>query len=198
MKQIIISLLFLFLVGCATHPLGMSDDEWTVLSPEQQFEASKEQARLDNERRLKQMENELRREELRLKGEQLQLEADIANGMIAQRKDICIGGPKCPGDEGNLYILSIGDFAYVDKITFHADDRIGRRHRAKVDVYADRTRIAKDIDIKKAGATHEVFVGTVARNIVFKAIEDDEVRFHTIKVFGRKLGDPETKITIIE
>lgn len=198
MKYLIPTLLVLLLAGCATHPLGMTDTEWASLTPRQQLEASREQAHIDNERRLKQMEIDLKREELRHKQERLELETDVANGMIARRTEICIGGPKCPGSEETSFILPIGQFAYVDKVVFQAHDRIGRRHGAKVDIYADRQKVADSIDIKKDGTRHEVFVGMIARNIVIKETEDDEVRFKFIKVFGEKLDASQMNVTIIK
>lgn len=52
------------ITACATYPLGMSEDEWNRLSPQQQIDARERQARLD------QAERERRAEAARLRAEQ--------------------------------------------------------------------------------------------------------------------------------
>ncbi|WNO61344.1 hypothetical protein [Rheinheimera sp. MMS21-TC3] len=56
---ILLLLLTLALVsGCANNPLGMSDDEWHLLTPEQQFEARKIQDERDEAARVRRAEQQ--------------------------------------------------------------------------------------------------------------------------------------------
>ncbi|SEP18820.1 hypothetical protein [Aquisalimonas asiatica] len=68
----LVTLSIALLAGCATtsHPLGMTEDEWARLSPEQQLDARQHQAELDQEERAR------RAEAARLAAEQERLEQD--------------------------------------------------------------------------------------------------------------------------
>jgi len=44
----------MLLIGCETYPLGMSKSQWMSLTPQQQADATAEQARLNTERRTQQ------------------------------------------------------------------------------------------------------------------------------------------------
>ena len=63
-------ILFLFcfvIAGCKTYPLGMSEEEWESLTPQEKMEARAEQARIDEERRRIAAEKEAER--LRIEAE---------------------------------------------------------------------------------------------------------------------------------
>lgn len=64
-RFLIASSFFLLLTGCLnSYPLGMSEEEWVRLSPDQQFQARSQQARIDEQKR---MEREARAEAERLR-----------------------------------------------------------------------------------------------------------------------------------
>lgn len=188
--------LLLFITGCAHYPLDMSEAEWNRLSPAQQLEARKEQAILDEERAARQEATRLEREKREAEERQRQLETDIANGLVRQFSVICIGGSKCPGGEVKSHIFSLGQFAFVDKITFDAHDGIGRKHGATIAIYADNHLVVDNMDIKRNRHSHEIFVGAVARNFIFKVRNDDEVQIDNLKVFGQLLDTDNTRILI--
>lgn len=172
--------LFLLLLGCATHPLGMSDEEWSQLTPEQRLEARKqdEQNRLERER--------LRQEE-RQRKEAEQREQDIAEGMILQFSPdapYCMGGDRCPRGSFPEIILSLKQYADVDKVLFYADDNVGHKHEGKVTVLADGVPVARNIEIDRRGTWYQVLVARPARNITLRAVGDDEVNVHLVKVYG--------------
>ncbi|XPV75953.1 MAG: hypothetical protein ACNI27_15145 [Desulfovibrio sp.] len=193
---VILLLSILLLAACASHPLGLSDAEWQAMSPAEKLEASKEQAKLDEQRQIRLAAERERRAKLEAEQAQKQYERDIASGMLLREDDVCLGGSKCPGEQKNMLILSLGDFAYIDKIIFYADDRVGRKHDGKISIFADRFKISENIDIKKSGQEHTIFVGRAARNIVIKAVNDDEVRFRYIKIFGDYIGTDPARIFI--
>jgi hypothetical protein len=176
----------LLLTACATHPLGMSDEEWNQLTPEQQLEARKqdEQNRLERERM--RLEEERQRKDA-------QLRQDLADGMILSfnpDRAYCMGGDKCGRDSFDQLILSMQRMAEVDRVMFYADDNIGTKHDALVSVYADDVLVAQDIDVKRSGKWHQVLVARPARNITLRAQGDDEVNIHQVKVYGSWLkGD---------
>lgn len=173
--------LLCFLVGgCASHPLGMSDEEWSALTPEQQLEARKQDELLKIER------ERLRQEEVQRRKE-AQLQEDIANGMIFQflpDAPYCMGGDRCPKGSFDELILSLHKLAEVDRIVFYADDNLGSKHDGLVSVLADTVLVSEKIDIKRVGAWHQVLVARPARNITIRPIGDDEVRISQVKVFG--------------
>lgn len=182
-KSLLLSVL-LFLVcmitACATHPLGMSDEEWSQLTPEQRLEARKQDEQNKLERERVRLEEKQQREEA-------QLRQDIADGMILSfhpERSYCMGGDKCGRDSFGELILSMKRMAEVDKILFLADDNIGSKRDGKVSVYADDTLVAADIDVKAYGEWLQILVGRPARNITLRAQGDDEVNIHQVKVFG--------------
>jgi len=172
--------LLLLLLGCATHPLGMSDEEWNQLTPEQKLEARKQ----DEQNRL---EREKLRQEERQRKEEEQRARDIADGMILEFSPdapYCIGGDRCPRGSFPEIILSLKQYADVDKILFYADDNIGRKHEGKVTVLADGVPVARNIDIDRHGTWYQVLVARPARNITLRAVGDDEVSVRIVKVYG--------------
>ncbi|ELH5150681.1 hypothetical protein V9K20_001099 [Vibrio cholerae] len=64
----------LLLNACASYPLGMSEQQWLVLTPEQQYEAQLKQAELDRQR-----------EARRLAEQQAQLELARENAKYGER-----------------------------------------------------------------------------------------------------------------
>jgi len=64
MRNMIVATLLIGMLGCATNPLGMSDNEWKALTPGQKLEAREKQAVLDQanaERRAKERSERARR-----------------------------------------------------------------------------------------------------------------------------------------
>lgn len=178
--RLLIVLSLLFLAACASHPLGMSDEEWNRLTPEQQLDARKQDER-----------NRLEREKLRLQEarsrEEAELERDVADGMILSfrpERAYCMGGDKCGHDSFDELILSLRRMAEVDRVVFLADDNVGSRHDGRITVLADSVSVAADIDVKRHGDWHQVLVGRPARNITLRTQGDDEVRIYQVKVYG--------------
>ncbi|OIQ50889.1 hypothetical protein BerOc1_02831 [Pseudodesulfovibrio hydrargyri] len=177
--------LLLLLAACATHPLGMSDEEWDRLTPEQRLEARRQDERNELERRRLRLEEERQRE-------QAQEQRDVAEGMILSfrpERAYCMGGDKCGRDSFDELILSLQRMAAVDRVLFFADDNIGTKHDGLVSVYADDVLVARDIDVKRNGKWHQVLVGRPARNITLRAQGDDEVSVYQVKVYGSWLQD---------
>jgi hypothetical protein len=173
-------LLVFALAGCASHPFGMSDEDWNQLTPEQKLEATKqdERNRLDRET--------LRRAEAQ-RAEEEQLQRDLAAGMIYQfspDRAYCIGGDKCPRENFSELILSLQRLANVDRVVFCADDRIGRKHEGRISVYADDVLVAGSIDMKRKDTWYQVLVARPARNITLRAMGDDEVEIGQVKIYG--------------
>lgn len=182
------------MAGCAHYPLNMSEAEWNRLTPEQQLEARKEQAALDQQRALER--EKLRQEQEAREAEQarLQIQRDIADGMIRQFDSVCIGGSRCPDGDEKSHIYSLGQFSFVDKIVFTAHDNVGNKHGATIAIYADRQLVADNIDIKRQGSEHTIFVGAIARNVIVRIRNDDEVYIEKLKVFGELLDSGRTRI----
>lgn len=187
-------LIMSLLVGCiARYPLGMTEEQWLTLTPEQQHEARMKQAEIDEARRkareaeqARKAEEERRQAELRRQQEARQHEEDLKNGLLARHtQKVCIGGPACSGYQSNEYVMSFPQ-AYVDYVVFSADDYIGKKHGAKLSLYADNVRLVQGIDIKKKGSTHQFRIDRVATSITLKAEHEDEANIHWMKIFGRK------------
>jgi len=188
--------LLLLVAACAHYPLNMSEAEWNRLNPEQQLEARKQQATIDQERAELRAQERREEEARRAEQERLQYEHDVAEGMIRQYSTACIGGSRCPDGNNKSHIFSLQQFAFVDKIMFTAHDNIGNKHGATIAIYADQQLIADNMDIKRQGHTHTVFVGAVARNIIVKIRNDDEVQIENFKVFGELLDSGNTRFLI--
>lgn len=67
-------LLTAILSGCATNPMGLSDQEWNALPPARQAELRAEQYRIDEERRIRREEEARKRAELAAQQERERLE----------------------------------------------------------------------------------------------------------------------------
>ncbi len=195
-RLIILALLATTLVACAHFPLGMSEAEWNRLSTEQQLDARKEQAALDQERALAREKARQEREAREAEQERLQYERDVARGMIAQFDEVCMGGSRCPDRDKKMHIYSLREFAYVDKVELTAHDNVGNKHGATLALYADNQLIVENLDIKRNGSTQTIFVGAVARNILLKVRNDDEVKVQQLKVFGQSLASGTTQIIV--
>jgi len=196
---LIISLLaaLMLITGCAHYPLNLTEEEWERLTPQQQLDARERQTKLDHEHAL--AREKMRMEQAAKEAEQARLEEeqDIDAGMIARFSEICMGGSRCPDPDKDEHIYSLRQFVYVDKIVFTADDNIGKKHNATVNIFADRLPIAENVDIKRQGSEQTIFVGEITRNIIFRINSDDEVRIHQLKVFGSpfKIDKPQVIIT---
>lgn len=194
--RIVCFLCLLFVVGCARYPLGMSEAEWQQLTPQQQLEARQQQSLLDEKRAARNEAARLERERIAAEERRIQYEKDVANGMIRQFSPFCMGGSKCPGDDPQVKIFNLGGFVYVDKVVFRAKDNIGKKHNAVIAIYADNQLVVGNLDIKRRGSDHELFVGTMARNIIFKIVDDDEVKVEGLKVYGQYLDADGARILI--
>ncbi|MGL1863612.1 MAG: hypothetical protein OCC46_13895 [Pseudodesulfovibrio sp.] len=188
--------ILLLAMGCAHYPLDMSETEWNRLTSEQQFEARQQQAVLNHERDILRETKRLEREALKAEQIKLQHEKDVANGMIYQAGSICMGGSRCPDRDKDSHIYSLGNLAFVDTIVFSAHDNVGNKHGATLAIYADNHLVADNVDIKRQGSTQTLFVGKIARNIVIKVRNDDEVYIESLKVFGELLDPEKTRIII--
>ncbi|MCH8502569.1 MAG: hypothetical protein LAT77_11750 [Aliidiomarina sp.] len=73
LQMALIVMMTALLWACSSNPLGMSDDEWDALTPEQKLEARQEQARLEQRRReLASIEERARQEQEHKERELLQ------------------------------------------------------------------------------------------------------------------------------
>lgn len=61
-----IFLVALLTLGCASHPLGMSTNEWDALTSSERYDALKEQARLDEAKAARKAAEDKRRHELQI------------------------------------------------------------------------------------------------------------------------------------
>lgn len=182
--------------GCAHYPLNMSEEEWERLTPQQQMDARERQARIDKDHALRMEKLRLEREEEEAKQAKLEEQQDIDAGMIARFGETCIGGSRCPHSDKKEEIYSLRQFVYVDKVVFSAHDNIGNKHNATLDIYADRVRVAENVDIKRNGSEQTIFIGEITRNIIFRIHNDDEVKITQVKVFGSPLNLDKSKFII--
>ncbi len=198
--MIAICVVFLCLVAaCASHPLDMSDDEWTNLTPEQKMQAREKQAELDLKARELAVEQEKRRNEQRKLARIEQRELDVANGMIAEfypARAACIGGDKCRPKGINEIIIPLHFLANVDAVQIYGDDRVGNKHDGVIEVMADHYRLER-IDMSKRTRWYQVFAGRRARNIVLRTVTDDEVRIYRVKVFGSRIDSGQIEYKFI-
>lgn len=189
---LLLGFMFFLMLGCSLHPLGISDEEWNQMTPAQKLEAHKQEEANRLERMRLRQQEEARRQEEQKRQEELELQRDLANGMLMQyHPDVprTIGGKNNDVEE---LILSLQRPAYVDRVVFHADDMIGKHHEGKVSVYADGVLIKKKIHVKKRGKWHDVLVSRLARNISFRAF-DDEVHINRVKVYGSWAAQGDTQ-----
>lgn len=185
------------LIACGSrYPLRMSEAEWQQLNPAQQLAAREKQAELDLERQrlYEQRWRELERQQRQ--AERLQLAADRAAGMLLlfnPHVPVCIGGQRCGRDAENELILPLQGLAQVDQIVFSADDRVGSKRNGVLQVLGDRHVASAPIDIKKSGKTHQIFIGLPVRTIRLRAMSDDEIHIHWVKVFGSRIAPEHTR-----
>lgn len=196
--RILCLIMIVSVFSCASYPLDMTKDEWEMLSSQQKVDAREKQAELDLENKKMALELEKKRNKQLELERQKQRESDFSKGMVAEfypEKPVCIGGDKCMNNKGDELVISLRSFTNVDVIQFFADDMVGKRHDGVLEVRADNWRLQK-IDISKYGKWYQVFVGRRARNIVFKAITDDEVKIHRVKVFGSRINDRQLQYNV--
>lgn len=186
----------LLLAGCAHYPLGMPEEEWHRLTPQQQLDARKEQAALDLERY--RVRETARIEEAVINADKARLrhEQDIAEGMVSHFGPVCFGGSRCPNGKSKGHVYTLGGFVFVDKIELTAHDDIGSHHEATISIAVDNRMIRRTLNIDNRGRTHTIFIGAVARNIVLKVRKNDEVVVEELKVFGERLNGDNARILI--
>ncbi len=190
--RLILILLILSIAACASHPLGLSDDEWAGLTTQQKFEVKEKQATLDLKARELAIEREKRYYEEKRLERQREKEVDIANGLIAEfypERYACFGGDKCRNRRNvdiNEFIIPLYGLSNVDYVQIYADDRVGNKHEGVMGVSADRFKV-QSMDLSKRTKWYQVFVGRTARNIVLHAETDDEIRVFRVKVFGSRI-----------
>jgi len=197
-RTFLIILLFV-LSGCASHPLGLSDEEWASLTPQEKIEAQEKQASIDLENRKLAIEREKLYLEQKKQQRMQEFERDVANGLIAEFNPanyVCFGGDKCRrrNDEAKSdeIVISLRGLTNIDYVQIYADDRYGNKHDGVLGVYADRFKV-ESIDLEKRTKWYQAFVGRIARNLVLKAETDDEIRLFRVKVFGSKVADDQLK-----
>lgn len=78
----ILMVVIALMVGCANNPLGISDDEWVLLSPEQQFEAHKLQDERDEVARVRRAQQQA--EEAAAQAELINLRRNAPMGDVVQ------------------------------------------------------------------------------------------------------------------
>ena len=196
LQRLLVLLLLVCLAGCTFHPLGMSDEEWAALSPQEKLAAREKQAEID----LKEQEMRLKREEMRQRAEeerkQREHAEDVANGLIAEvwpDQPMCIGGDLCFDRDLDEFVLPLRPLAYVERIEINMDDRVGSRHDAELEVFADNHKV-KRLDVKKNTQWHTIPVRRVAGSLAFKAVTDDEIKIYRIKVYGAQLDSNQIHI----
>ncbi len=74
----------LLLTACTSYPLGMSEEQWLALTPEQQYDAQLKQAELDRQREARRLAEQQAREQA-LKEQQAQLELARENAKYGVR-----------------------------------------------------------------------------------------------------------------
>ncbi len=202
--KVVIGIVLLSIAACASHPLGIPDEEWTALNSQQKFEARKKQAALDLKARELAVEREKRRNAERIVQRQEEYDQDIANGLIAEfypQDYACFGGDKCrrnrDEEKRDEIVIPLHALSNIDVIQIYADDRVGSKHEGVLGVSADRFKVKK-IDLSDRTKWHQIFVGRTARNIVLKAETDDEIRVFRVKVFGSRIPNNQLKYNIIE
>lgn len=98
-------LLATILSGCATNPMGLSDQEWNTLPPARQAELRAEQYRIDEERRIRREEETRQRTALAAKQERERLErieAIRANARYGDVVTVTLHGGTIRDDANNL------------------------------------------------------------------------------------------------
>ena len=74
--SLVLLFISLFALGCESYPMGMSKEEWVMLSPEQQAQLRQQQAAIDAENRRIAAEEEARRRQIEA-DEQARRQAEI-------------------------------------------------------------------------------------------------------------------------
>ncbi|GEM_PF-4652735 len=93
----------------------------------------------------------------------------------------CIGGSKCGGRHAEVRV-SLGRPRYVSEILINANDDVGSKAKASINVYADGRLIASHMDIRKDGKTHRIDVRDSIGSVVIKPASDDEAVIDWIKI----------------
>ncbi|MBX7232272.1 MAG: hypothetical protein K1X29_09330 [Bdellovibrionales bacterium] len=92
----------------------------------------------------------------------------------------CLGGRVCPN---RYFIVNFSQGRTVQSIQFFANDRVGDRHTAVLNLFLDNILVAQNIDIKQDGFLHSFNVNNIfARSLRFEAVADDEAQIDWIKV----------------
>lgn len=91
----------------------------------------------------------------------------------------CIGGWACPGyrrHNNQNFSIDLEHGVYLKEIKFYAHDRVGFKHRARINIYVDNRLVAENIDIKKTGYNHFVKIDNAfGRYITFESPYDEAV-----------------------
>lgn len=104
-RILIAGLLSLLAVGCASNPMGLSDQQWNALPPARQAELRAEQYRIDEERRVRREEEARKRAELAAQQERERLErieAIRANARYGDIVTVTLQGGTIRDDGNNL------------------------------------------------------------------------------------------------
>lgn len=93
----------------------------------------------------------------------------------------CIGGSKCGGRHAEARV-NLGRPRYVSRILIKANDDVGSRANASINVYADGNLVASSVDIKKDGKVRKIDVNDRIHSIVIKPATDDEAVIEWVKI----------------
>lgn len=161
--------------ACSMNPLGVSDEDWAAMSQEQRLAAYQQQQELN-------AKYQAERERQRVERERLEFQRLVDDGLFLVHEGACVGGRLCRDRE---LVIELPRGAYVDRIVFHAHDRVGQQSGGRLSVWADRDRLARPFDVRDGGETYEFSVRRKCRKLRFRAESDDEVKLENIQVFDR-------------
>ncbi len=185
MKIFMAAMMILTMLGCFYHPLGISDEQWGNMTLEEKQEAYKREQQLEEKRlELRAKAQALEKEKAEQRKQENFMPSD-SGAMIHHRGGIIGGeGRNAP----QMLIVSLGRFAWVDRIDFYAHDNVNQRCEGRLNIKADHYVIARGLDIRKRGKKYSYFVGKKCRNIIFEAAANDEVSISDIDIFGSGTG----------
>ncbi len=185
MKILMAVMMILTMLGCSHHPLGISDEQWTDMTLEEKQDAYKKEQQLEEKRlELRAKAQALEKEKAEQKKQENFISRD--SGAMIHHKGGIIGGEG--RNDPQMLIVSLGKFAWVDRIDFYAHDNVRHRCEGRLNVKVDHYPIVRGLDIKKRGKKYSCFVGRKCRNIIFEAASNDEVSISDIEIFGSGTG----------
>lgn len=141
-----VSLATLLAVGCASHPLGMSTDEWDSLSSTERFEARKEQARLDEAKEKRQAAEKKRKQKIQAERRRQR----AVNALKESERQERLAATRHQASYGDVIQCTVTD----------ASARFGRKWRAAQNVSFELQRGEKGVDFpiaRKDRSTQKIY-----------------------------------------